>query len=538
MIIKNTKLFISLLLLLQHAYAQTDCKSRINHHRTKYGEELIEEREDLHDCANRQSQYDDVMGAHKSYKRCGGLGSQGSGGGSNCANVIDMFFNERWRCSKDISIIGTPIATSTNNFRDCRQACLDHSTCLSFDHDGDSNSCRFYDEASLTHAFTVGGNYWLGAPDFTATAPAKVDTWKSFSMIEIDGSNAFPVDGKISSIKYYGSNSNGVDFFVYRLVSGINYKVVGKLAVASTTVGVENIVTANPAINVQKGDVVGWTWKGSPAFGFTANSEGQVLFTYEENSGGPSDVGDEWTFNSGSYSRHYHMAVSYVPDQPLTATESPNYCAAALCKGHCGPVMDGDRTSLFSWGVYNNHYTLNWRPNARFPSGVECPSGIGAVKCWTDPETQVLWAYGVGGEDCHSTCSLAGASPADFMCDEDVPITGGFAEVSRIMLNFENDFNANGVDEFTCTSGTCWSGESNKQIMIHEYNSNCYVPTNTQKYVCDAIFGNANCFGQRFNQVCPCKAGCSWAAGPSCVSVTVSFLSFVSSCLEIYFSLC
>ena len=105
------------------------------------------------------------------------------------------------------------------------------------------------------------------------------------------------------------------------------------------------------------------------------------------------------------------------------------------------------------------------------------------------------------------------------MCDEGAPITGGFEEVSRIMANFENEFNTNDVGAFTCTTGGCWNGDSNKQIMIHEYNSNCYVPTNNQKYICDARFGNANCYGQRFNQVCPCKAGCSWAAGPSCVSL-------------------
>ena len=178
-------------------------------------------------------------------------------------------------------------------------------------------------------------------------------------------------------------------------------------------------------------------------------------------------------------------------------------------------------TKTFSWGVYNNHYTLNWRPSARLPSGgSECPSGIGAVQCWTDPDTGVLWAYGVGGEDCHSTCSLAGATPADLMCDEDSPITGGFDEVSRIMSNFENTYNTNDAGEFTCTTGACGSGVSSTQIRIHEYNSNCYVPSNSDKYSCDTKFGNANCFGQRFNQVCPCKAGCSWAAGPSCVCIT------------------
>ncbi len=58
--------------------ASTDCQSRINHHRAKYGiSPLITERSELHSCVNRQSEYDKQMGAHKSYKRCGSLGSQG-----------------------------------------------------------------------------------------------------------------------------------------------------------------------------------------------------------------------------------------------------------------------------------------------------------------------------------------------------------------------------------------------------------------------------------------------------------------------------
>ena len=73
--------------------AQSDCEIRINHHREKYGIDPITEREGLHTCANRQSQYDKEMGSHKSYKRCGGLESQGSGGGSTCSGVIDIFFN-------------------------------------------------------------------------------------------------------------------------------------------------------------------------------------------------------------------------------------------------------------------------------------------------------------------------------------------------------------------------------------------------------------------------------------------------------------
>lgn len=57
-----------------------------------------------HECANSQAEYDTANGAHASFKRCGDM-SQGEGGGSTCANVIDSFVSERtpdadgvWRC--------------------------------------------------------------------------------------------------------------------------------------------------------------------------------------------------------------------------------------------------------------------------------------------------------------------------------------------------------------------------------------------------------------------------------------------------------
>ena len=47
-----------------------------------------------HECTNSQAQYDGIYGAHKSFKRCGDR-TQGSGGGPNCATVIDAFVSER-----------------------------------------------------------------------------------------------------------------------------------------------------------------------------------------------------------------------------------------------------------------------------------------------------------------------------------------------------------------------------------------------------------------------------------------------------------
>ena len=333
-----------------------DCQSRINHHRTKYGiSNLVTERKDLHSCANRQSQYDKVNGSHSSFKICGFMGSQGSGGGSNCAEVIDMFFSGRWDCFTNRVVSATPIdeiVTGIGSKRDCQQACMDDSVCLSFGYDSKATlPCKFYAKAS----------------------------------------------------------------------------------------------------------------EGTSAGG------------------------------------------------------SMEYCAAGDCSGHCGPVMDAD-TTTFAWGFYKDHYTLNWRPSVTLPAGGDaCPSGIEVVKCWNDKVNGILWAYGVGGGTCHSTCSLAGATPASFMCDVNTPNDGGFDQVKKIMENFENPYNSGDTGEFTCEKGSCWGGETSRQILIHEANSNCYS-SDSDQYTCDLEIGNANCFGERFNQVCPCILGCSSAAGYPCVS--------------------
>ena len=324
--------------------------------------------------------------------------------------------------------------------------------CLSYDYDPTTDSCRFFDEASITYVKLVDDKLWLGSPDETGTKPSKVDGWESFSMIETDGANEVLIDVRITSFKWFGSNATPVRFFVYRsaFVDDV-YEVVGQARASMTNVGVENIINLDSAIKVKKGDVIGWTWEGLPAFGFDYSNGGEIRYKNEENSGGPTNVGDTWEFDKGPEGRDYHVAASFVPDGNYSTSGSPrNYCAAALCQGHCGPVMHGGTTN-FAWGEFENHYTLNWRPSATLPAGNECPSGISNVKCWTDPESGILWAYGVGGEDCHSTCSLAGANPSDLMCDVDSPITGGFDEVSKIMSKFENPYNANDTGEFTCT---------------------------------------------------------------------------------------
>ncbi len=402
---------------------------------------------------------------------------------------------------------------------------MQDSSCLSFDIDSDAeegDKCRYYNEASLTTVKQIDGTFWLGEPDLTTQAPSTVDGWESYSTLEVDGSRAIPMDGKITSFKWFGSNASAVTFYIYRHVTGNTYEMVAKAEAASTIVNQENTLNAN--IAVQTGDMIGWTWTGKAAFGFDYTNQGQTRYRAKENTGGPVNIGDQWLFDGGSDYRTYHYAASFTPNDSFTPAPTRNYCAAAKCQGHCGPVMDGG-TGTFAWGVYEGFYTLNWRPGPTLPKGKnECPSGIDVVKCWNDEERGILWAYGVGGEDCHSTCSLAGAKPSDLMCDETVAITNGLTEVSEIMENFDNPYNSNDSEEFTCTKGSCWNGVSNKQILIHEYNSDCYVPDKTDRYVCDARVGHGTCVGQRFNQICPCVAGCSHAAGPSCVSI-------ISTCL-------
>ena len=472
----------------------------------------------------------------------GDIGSQTQGSGSNCANVIDNVFNDRWRCD-ETSIFGSSFETiSQPNQKSCRQACMNHDTCLSFDFKNDADEgdqCRFYNEASLTHAYASEGKFMIGNPEMTTVKPLDIDTWSDFNMVEIDGSQTMPGSGIITSFSWYGSNTNGVTFLILRLESDNTYQVIGKVTAPSSTLDVENTITVSPPIAVQKGDVMGWTWEGKPAFGFDYSIAGITLYHRGDGSDGPDNVGDSWTFDKGPLSRRYHMSAAFVPGWTYEMEAPRLYCAAALCRGHCGPVMTGS-TKTFAWGVYEGLYTLNWRPETRIPYGGDtCPSGIEAVKCWEDEENDVLWVYGVGGDTCHATCSLAGVTPDNLKCDASTTVDG-FDGVSQIMSHFENPYNDADTDEFTCSTGRCWGGENWRQILIHEYNSNCYTSTNTE-YTCDHMFKSINCFGERFNQLCPCVRGCSEAAGSSCVSIIImhyddkSHYTYASFCFSTNF---
>uniref|UniRef100_A0A7S1AY12 Apple domain-containing protein n=1 Tax=Noctiluca scintillans TaxID=2966 RepID=A0A7S1AY12_NOCSC len=134
----------------------TSCLGRVNHHRTKWGLPPQSENTALHGCVNRQSQYDSQHGAHRSMRMCQ-TPSQGQGGGGNCANVIDAFYNERWAC-RETHPVGTPFKTFDHGgttyyhaSRNCGQACLDDDACISYDFvvGSQADSCRFYSEATL-----------------------------------------------------------------------------------------------------------------------------------------------------------------------------------------------------------------------------------------------------------------------------------------------------------------------------------------------------------------------------------------------------
>merc|ERR1719188_1374214 len=177
--------------------------------------------------------------------------------------------------------------------------------------------------ASLVSSENSDATFWLGEPTITDKAPSEVDGWVSFS--RLDPNAVAPLDGKITMFKYFGSNSNGVDIFMYRLVPGkINeYKVVDMVSVSSTTVGEENVVEANPPINVKKGDMLGYTWDGLAAFGFDGDHRGKIRFRNSNNSGGPKSVGETWKFDGHPLGRRYHIAAFFIPSNGLMFSE-PN----------------------------------------------------------------------------------------------------------------------------------------------------------------------------------------------------------------------
>lgn len=170
------------------------------------------------------------------------------------------------------------------------------------------------------------------------------------------------------------------------------------------------------------------------------------------------------------------------------------------CSGHCGAVMESGDNLVMSWGEYDGYYTVNYHSDPVVPTmGDQCPSGLAVVRCHHDSSSGILWATGLEGPTCEQTCNLAGAKQTSYQCDSSTKISS-YGDVSELLHEFGG---------FECQPGNCWDGHSPVEFngaVFSLSSKKCYYPDSSKAYGCDEKLGNANCFGDRFSQLCPCKS--------------------------------
>lgn len=118
-----------------------------------------------------------------------------------------------------------------------------------------------------TRDLQVGKSYeiWLGAPDLTTTVPANVDSYVSFSLA--DTLMGISTDGRVTGLKWYGSNPSAVRLQVLRQPLDCG------------TVGAGVNILRDAGYHYY----FGWTYVGACAFGFTKRASGVKRVQYGRN---------------------------------------------------------------------------------------------------------------------------------------------------------------------------------------------------------------------------------------------------------------
>jgi len=174
---KGKKADIKLDMKANFSSSSSDCLTRTNFHRTKWGLAPMAENPSCFACIGDASCSNNQHGAHSSRKygiTCP-MRAQNEGHGSTCASVVDAWYNERYSCSTSAGT-GThyKVAHGVVGKRACMSACNDDPKCKSFDYTTDkfqTDTCRFFEtgqtpEAPATcseSAFEVGIGYKNGA---------------------------------------------------------------------------------------------------------------------------------------------------------------------------------------------------------------------------------------------------------------------------------------------------------------------------------------------------------------------------------------
>lgn len=141
------------------------------------------------------------------------------------------------------------------------------------------------------------------------------DTWKDFTMA--DTSLIFPSDGVITAWCFYALTSADIHFHVFRWHhEGGYYYLVGDSFVKGKVwrkLHTETL-TPNTCIEIRKGDILGWTFTGRPAFGFKCGGNAVRWVSVPGN--GPPRIGKRCDFPQYDHAnggRTYLMYCLWCP---------------------------------------------------------------------------------------------------------------------------------------------------------------------------------------------------------------------------------
>lgn len=186
----------------------------------------------------------------------------------------------------------------------------------------------------------IGGNSWQ--------KPDHVDEHKTFTALDI----GFPIftPGEITGFMWYGSRENAVDFHVFRLVDGNTYEVVGTAHAPFSENFVENTLIVNPPIIVEVGDCIGFTWYVKAAFGYTEDVG--LTIQAKWGTGGPTAIGEQWTFGEGPIAKQYHYKYSfeYYNTTFTNTTQENGFDATLFVNNTVGEDANKADVSLMKYG--------------------------------------------------------------------------------------------------------------------------------------------------------------------------------------------
>ena len=167
-------------------------------------------------------------------------------------------------------------------------------------------------------------------------------------------------------------------------------------------------------------------------------------------------------------------------------------------------------------------------------SGVKCAPGF---TCADDPSSEVVWVMrndgNVNGPTCARVCEDALPENCEYhACDANRPVEfrdiEGFSPIAERL-------------GFTCREGGCWWPDAPAEGLYlvsittdEDGSKSCFFPTEAA-LSCSTHPGNANCFGERYAAVCPCRPtaldeACEWECPPH-HTIRATWKTSGSSCL-------